>query len=123
MGMLPFIAGLGCVIFAGLFVSGGLFLWGRRVAARQGGWWRRTVWLPLLAWLVAFAGTFGGWLVCALTRAPLAGKIWTLSYLPSGVLSVLLFVASVVLFTVGSIRAPPAPRPVSREHSRLQSRR
>jgi hypothetical protein len=112
MGMLPFIAGLACVMFAGLFVSGGLFLWGRRVAKRQGGWWRRAVWLPVLAWLVAFGGTFGGWFFAAVSRTPLAGRLWTASYGPSIELSVLLLVGSVVLFTVGSIRAPPGPRPV-----------
>ncbi len=110
-----------------LLVSLGLYAWGRRVARRQGTRpWRRAAWLPNVALGLSVAGAsvsafyvvraFG-----AISRVDAAHKAHLLAEgistamncaaafaLPSWAL----YVASVVVFTIGTVRRPsaqPAP--------------
>jgi hypothetical protein len=110
---------LGVAVQVGIVFA--LYAWGRWVAKRQGGvWWRRAVALPLVA---MGSGLLGVAITCvllvrsfsALERVTPSHKAEMLSRAIAdammstallGGLSMLLYLASVVVFTVGSLRAP-----------------
>jgi protein-S-isoprenylcysteine O-methyltransferase Ste14 len=102
-------------------VTLGLHAWGRWVAARQGGrWWRRASWMPLLGLVLALLGI--GTTVVLLVQAfgALSGvdAADRASALSDGIaramvataatapVSALLYLASLIVFTVGSVRRP-----------------
>lgn len=110
---------LGFAVHIGVVVA--LYAWGRRVAARHGGvWWQRASKLPLVAFASELLGvaltvvflvrSFG-----ALDRVDASHKAEVLARSISNamnasavfvVLAALLYLASVVVFAVGTLRKP-----------------
>lgn len=100
----------------------GLWIWGRRVAAKHGGSraWRWAAWMPIAAMAVGFLGA-------VLTVVALVGEFTAIGDVPpaqrasvlsegiarsmgaiavAGPASLLLYVASVVVFAVGTAQGP-----------------
>lgn len=103
-----------------LGVFGGMILWGRWVARRQGGAWRYTVWMPaasLLCWMVGNV-----WTALGLQRAfasvgeqpPESRAVHLADGIAAAMRGTVIFgtlatglgIVSVVVFVVGSFRAP-----------------
>ncbi len=110
---------LGFAVHVGVVVA--LYAWGRRVAARHRGvWWQRASKLPLVAVAselvgVALTAVFLVQSFGALDRVDPSRKAEMLARSISnamnatavfGVLAALLYVASVVVFAIGTLRKP-----------------
>ncbi|MDY7232113.1 hypothetical protein [Hyalangium rubrum] len=117
-----FIVGAIVSVAVQVLITWALRVWGRSVAERQGGsWWRRAAWMPVLslgAGLLGMACTAlslvwafqtvsadpaekAALLAQSITRAMLVTAVFAL-------VSGLLFVASIVVFTVGTLKQPRA---------------
>ena len=114
-----------------LLIVAGLFAWGRSVAAKHGTrGWRAASWMPIVALVVhhiGIVGTIVGLVQAfgAVSDAPAADRAQQLSdgiatammaTLIGVIASVALYLASIVTFTVGSLREAPK-RPSSDELS------
>ncbi|MBN8616607.1 MAG: MotA/TolQ/ExbB proton channel family protein [Deltaproteobacteria bacterium] len=111
-----------------LLITLGLFLWGRSVADKHGTrGWRLASWMPIVAIVVhhlGIAGTVVGLVMSfgAVASVPAAERASALS---DGIatamwstaiglgLSLTLYLASVITFSIGSFRAPLADRAVT----------
>lgn len=104
-----------------VLVTLGLHAWGRWVAARQGGrWWRRASWMPLLGLGLALLGIAATVILLVQAFGALSGvdAANRASALSDGIaramvataatapVSSLLYLASLVVFSVGSLRRP-----------------
>ncbi len=117
-----FIVGALVSLAVQVLIAWALRVWGRSVAQRQGGlWWRRAAWMPVLSLGAGILGT-------VFTALGLVWAFQTLSPDPSqrvallaqsisrvmivtavfALVSGLLFVASIVVFTVGTLKQPRA---------------
>lgn len=113
-----FLAGLGQ-----LFVGLGLYLWGHKIGSRLGGWWRRATWLPLAGVVAsAFGIAYALWQLRRVDRAlhaapasekasRLAEGISSMMNVSGGLalLSWALYIASIVVFTLGALQTPTPP--------------
>jgi hypothetical protein len=120
----------GSMVFAVLAAIGfqalvtvGLHFWGRYVARRQGGrWWKRASWMPLVAFVLSAVGvsltTY--FLVRAFRAITNVDPSQKATMLARGISNAMnctalfafpswaLFLASIVVFAVGSIKRPTA---------------
>jgi hypothetical protein len=128
IGELPTLLLLAGVAAGHIAIVFGLFTWGRWVARRHNrAFWHRAAWMSLvglalegLGFIVAlaiFAGSFGG-----IVDSPGASEATALALaisramnwgVPIAAPTLLLYVASVVTFTIGSVKKAPGPQPTS----------
>ena len=117
-GMLGNVA---AAVVSHLLVALGLFGWGRWVARRhESATWRRAAWMPLVAMLLSIVGVVVSTVMLigsfgAVARADAANKAQVLAQHISEAMhvtaifllpSALIYAASFVTFTVGSLRPP-----------------
>jgi len=104
-------------------VTVGLHFWGRHVARRQGGrWWRRAAWMPLGAFVLSVVGVAltAYWLAHSFRAIATVAPSMKTTMLARGISNAMnctalftfpswaLFLASVVVFAVGSFKRPAA---------------